>query len=342
MSVGIGGAMRARFWRRLLVLVVGLTSVAVLGGAVFLGWWLHGRLAKDRTAVVNVNRPIRVAEPSLPSVGTAVPNVLGLDVQTARQVFVDAGIDPKRLETTGQPYAGEQGIVISQDPASGSSVGTGKLTLTLSTSAQMPKLVGGTLTEARAALAGLGASVAVTARYQPNTTENTVLETEPKVGAPLRERATLVVAEPPSSVFLNELRPINSSCGTQTVNAAGVERPNAFDCEPGQGSPSVMEYLLNRRVASFAAVLSLGDRGGTDTPVTFVVIVDGKRKLALTLRFGEARAINVPVVGALRLRLVASAGKLGSSGEQPQAVVANARLLGGRTAIDSLVSESKQ
>ena len=331
----------SRTLRRLFLGAVALTAVALLGGAAFLGWRIHDWTAEaPKTAVaVTINRPVNVVQEHQADAGT-MPNVLGLPEQTARQVFADAALDPSRIATTPQPYAGESGIVISQDPAAGTPPGQGKLYLTVSAPAKMPRLVGAVLDDARTPLAQLGATVLIKSRYKPNAAENSVLATEPTAGQPLTDRATLVIAEPPSSVFLNQLRAIDSDCSTETLNVAGTQRQDALVCQPNEGSPAAMDYVLNRHVASLAVAVGLGDRGANDAPVTFRVFVDGKRAFAETLRFGQAHAIRIPVVGALRIHLEADVPKQGPSGEAPQAVFAGARFLGGRTAIDNLVAES--
>jgi hypothetical protein len=329
--------------RRLLTAAIALTALAALLGAAFLGWKIHDWLgSKGPTRVsVTVNRPIRVVSELTTRAGT-MPDILGLDSATARQVLVDAGIDPATVSTTTKPYAGDTGTVIDQQPAPGTGAAGQKIVLTLSAPALMPPLTGTPLTDARTAVSDLGASVLVKTLFRPGTTENTVLQTDPAAGKPIVDRVTLVVAEAPSAVFLTKLRSISSDCNTETLNAGGVSYQDALVCEPGDSSSAAMEFLLNRHVSAFAAILGLGDRGGTDTPVTFSVFVDGKLARRLTLRFGAKQSVNVPVVDALRIRIETSAGKYGPSGTSPQAVLANARFLGGRSAIDNLVQESTQ
>jgi PASTA domain-containing protein/NPCBM/NEW2 domain-containing protein len=320
-----------------------LSAAALLGGAVFLGWIVHEWISGEPKAAltVTVNRPIEIARERQVAVGT-MPNVLGLDEQTARRALADAGLATTRIATKRQPYVGEKGVVVDQDPAPGAETNQGKFLLTLSVPAQMPTLSGRSLEDARQALGELGAGVVVGTRYQPGASENTVLETHPLPGRALSGRARLIVAESPSSVFLSQLNAIDSNCGTETLNVAGAVRRDALVCEPGTDSPATMEYLLNRRVASFTSVLGLGDRGAPDTPITFTAFVDGRRVLAQTLGFGQARRVRIPVVGALRIRLEASVRAVGSSGQQPEAVFADARFLGGRSAIDALIAESTQ
>jgi hypothetical protein len=335
------GSAVAPWLRRLALIAFGASVAAVLFSAVFSGWQLHDWVSGKPTVHVTVNRPIKVMKEQSASVDT-MPSLLGLTEQRARQVLADASVDLKRVSTTMQPYAGEQGVVIGQTPLSGSSLGSSAIVLTVSTPAKMPPLEGMSLDGARDMLTQIGASVLVETRYQPSTKENTVLETRPAVGAPLTDRATLVIAEPPSAVFLSQLQSISSSCGAETLNVAGVSRSDALVCQPGEDSPSVMEYLLNRRVAEFQTVLGLGDRGARDASVTFRVFVDGRRATLVTLAFGQTQKITIPVVSALRIRIEAAINRPSQSDEEVQAVFANARFLGGQSAIDELIAESNQ
>ena len=337
---------RAALRRRLRTLVtaaVGLTALAALLGAAFLGWKVHDWIGSKhpKRLSVTVNRPIRVVSELTTKAGT-MPDMLGLDAGTARQVLSDAGIDPAGASTTTKPYAGDAGTVIDQQPGPGAPVAGQKIVLTLSAPAVMPQLAGNPAQDARTTISDLGASVLVKTEFRPGTTENTVLSTDPAAGKPISDRVTLVVAEAPSSVFLSKLHSISSDCGTDSLNVGGVAYQDALVCEPGDSSMETMEFLLNRHVSAFAAILGLGDRGGTDTPVTFRVLVDGRAVFRQTLGFGSKKAVNIPVVGALRITLEVSAGKYGPSGTSPQPVFANARFLGGRTAIDNLITESSQ
>jgi hypothetical protein len=150
----------------------------------------------------------------------------------------------------------------------------------------------------------------------------------------------LVIAEPASSVFLDQLNAINSSCSSNSIYVAGVERQHSLVCEPGQGAPAETDYVLNRRVSAFQAVVGIGDTGASDTPVAFRIFVDGRLAFSITLPFGSSKPVSVPVVGALRVRLVAAMTKQGPSGSQVEAVFGNARFLGGSSAIDQLTAEA--
>lgn len=330
--------------RRLVIAALGLSLAAVLAGCVLLGWLLNGWLRSEPPprVAVTVTRPVTVLEAETQQVGS-MPGLLGLDEATARQVLLDAGIDVESVSTKEQPYAGVPRLVVDQAPAAGTQVGPDGIVLTLSRAATVPQLVGADLTEARDALAELGASVRIETRYEPEATENAVLETDPAAGAPLTGSVAIVVAEPASSVFLTELDPIDSNCYSETLNVAGQERPDALVCKPYDPSyPRAAEYLLNGRVASFVATLGLGDRGAADPPVTFRVFLDGQLKFEAVLKFGREKTIEIPAVGALRLRIETAVTSSDSSGGYVLAVFGDARLLGGRAAIDDLVAESSQ
>lgn len=340
-ALGAGGF--GLILRRIVIAAASLSALAILLGAIYLGWQSHEWFSPRRATyvTVTVNRPIKVVKAQRNHAGL-MPNVLGLQVDTARQVLADAGVDPAAVTTTDQPYAGETGLVIDQEPASGATV-SAPVKLVLSAPATMPKLVGQTVVAARDTLARIGTSAFVKTRYDAGASEGSVLETDPAEGESLSDRATLIVSEAPSSVFLTQLRSITSSCGTETLNVAGAQQKDALVCSPSQGSPSVMEYLLNGHVASFQATIGLGDRGESTVPVTFRVVVDGQPIAIRTVGFGRSRTISVPVRGALRIHLEAAVGVAASSASTSvQAAWGDARLLGGRSAIDNLIAESSQ
>jgi archaellum component FlaG (FlaF/FlaG flagellin family) len=329
---------RGRWPRRLRIVAVVSTAVALLAGGVVAGWWGRDRFGTHETNIT-VQRPITVSEGQTQA-ASAMPNVLGLGRDSARQALADAGVNLSTVKIREQAYAGLPGVVIDQNPPAAASLPSGAATLTLSAPGTMPKLVGLALDAARSELSQMGATVLVQTRYQAGAAEGSILETDPASGQPLAERVKLVIAEPASSVFLDQLNAINSSCSSNSVYVAGVQRQHSLVCEPGQDSPAQMEYVLNRRVTTFQAVVGIGDTGASDTPVSFRIFVDGRLAFSTTLPFGSSKPVSIPVVGALRVRMVASVSKTGPSGSQVEAVFGNARFLGGSSAIDQLTAEA--
>jgi hypothetical protein len=329
---------RRRWLRRIRFVALCSTGVALLAGGAVAGWWGRDRFGTHET-VFTVERPITVASATPGSAKATMPSVVGLDRQSALQALADAGIRLAQVSTKEQAYAGVPGIVIAQDPAPESAAPRAP-SLILSAPGVMPRLTGLSLDAARTALSQMGATVAVRRRYEAGAAEGSVLETVPAAGQPLAERVGLVVAEAASSVFLDQLAAVQSDCSSDSVYVAGVERPHSLVCQPQQGSPAEIDYVLNRRVTRFDVTLGTGDAGATDAAVAFRLYVDGRLALSDTLPFGTARAVSVPLDGALRLRLVAAVPKQGASGDQVVAVFGAARLVGGSSAIDALTTEA--
>lgn len=313
---------------------IALIAVGATLGSGTLGWALRDWTA-DELGDVIVKRPVRVFHPDAPAAG-AMPNVVGLDEQSARQALSDAGVDVRRVESRRRPYVGEPGIVVGQSPAATTKLPAGDVVLELSEPAKMPDLAGKPAAEARAALERIGVTVAAARRYEAGVPEGTVLATHPGAGEEAPGDAELVLADAPSRVFLGQLEPVDSDCAAETVNVDGERREDALVCDPGGGSAR-MEYVLNRRVSVLRATVGLADRSASDARVSFRVVVDGREAAAETVGLGTVESVIVPVEGALRVRLEAERV---AGGQDARAVWADAALQGGREAIDALVAES--
>ncbi|MEX2107426.1 MAG: PASTA domain-containing protein [Solirubrobacterales bacterium] len=316
---------------------IGLIAFTVLAWAVVLGWFLHDWLADDE-ASVTVDRPVQIYSPETVTVGR-IPNVIGLTEEEARRALSDAGIELSAVSSHEIPYVGPPSLVVEQSPASGQPVEDSEIELAVSTPALMPDLNGESEAEAREALSTLGARISIANQYQPGASEGTVLSTDPPVGEPIVDKATLNVAEPLSSVFLTQLSPEVATCRTGEEGVvSGTAYAEAIVCEPELGAkPRSVTYTLGGQVESFEAVLGLDDGADPDVPIEFSVVVDGAPVLTRRLEFGDSLPVEVPLLGKLQLTLEASA--LGIPGSLPVgAVFGEPRLVGSRSAID-LVSE---
>ncbi len=323
-------------WRvRLLAVAAGLSTCGTLLAVGYLGWWLHDR-NPGKPIAVEVNRPVRVVQET----GTApdrVPNVLGLDADTARQTMIDAGIDAAAVTLKQQPFAGAGGLVITQDPGPGAQRAS-KVVLAMSAPATMPTVVGLEQVKARKMLNDLGARVVTEFRYAAGAKEGTVTAAEPSPGVPLPGSVKLTLADAPSSVFLSELEAIRTDCNTDETQIAGRTFKNPLVCSPAADSPAQIEYALGRRAGEFVATVGLSDRSAATAPVRFRVLGDRRQLFSRVVPAGSDVRVTVPVSGVLRLRLetlVASGAELSDS---VSAVWGNARVLGGRQAIDQLTT----
>ncbi len=324
--------------RRLRRVAIAVGSATGLILAVVFGWYLHDWLGSDEV-VVSVDRPVQVYAPETVAAGN-VPNVVGLTEEEARRVLSDAGIELSAVSTEDVPYVGPTSLVVRQTPASGGRIGDRKILLDVSAPARMPDLNGSNEGEARAALSELGARIAVVGEYQPGAAEGTVLSTEPPVGEPIADRATLHVAEPLSSIFLTQLEPVESSCRTgEEAVVAGETEEEAIVCQPDPGAnPRLVTYVLGGQVESLRAMLGLDDTGDPEVPVEFRVYADGNQLLAKRLEFGDTLPIDVPLLGKLQLRLEVSAlgGASGAGSLLVRAVFGEPQLVGSRSAVDRI------
>jgi hypothetical protein len=309
------------------------------------GWYLRGWLSPDKAPILSlhavVNRPVTPLSAS--AVGT-MPSVIGLTTSEAQRALFDAGVTGNRVSTSSVASAGDSGLIVSQDPAAGADLSqeTSSVQLGVSVAATMPNVIGKTTAEARDALANLGARVTVTQKYSPTAQEGTVLAVSPTVGATLPLTAALVVAAPASAVYLDQLSPISEDCSdVDSVTANAITYQHGLSCQPGQDSPVTCEYVLNRKVSAFSATIGQDDTGETGQTGTVAVVRDGKTIKTYTAGFGKQKRISVPMIGALRLSIVArwtNASADAYSG--PTIVLANARMVGAPNAIDALVTES--
>ncbi len=323
---------------RLAVAGFTLWSLALLGGGTMLGWAGHRRFSDQPAPVVLdvvVDRPVVAGGGENSAAGT-VPNVLGLLEEQARQVMTDAGLSPSSIVFETIPAAGEVGTVVNQDPPPGSLMG-GAVKIYLGEATTMPELVALDLAQARTQLAQLGARPSVISRFDAAVREGVVIETNPKAGAPLTAEVQLVVGDAASSVFVTELSAIEQQCSTDQVTANAVDFDVALVCSPRSENVAATEYALNRMATAFSATLSHADDGGLGVPVTFTVYVDGVRAGAWTVAFGQSIPIEVPIQGALRLRLETQRAVQIESNDGVRAVWAEPRLLGGRESIDAML-----
>lgn len=77
---------------------------------------------------------------------------------------------------------------------------------------------------------------------------------------------------------------------------------NVF-CSNSKGGAYWVDYDLARRWSRFNVVAGLSDASPTTSTATFTVLVDGRPVAGEQVTLGQAVPIDVPVDGALRLRL---------------------------------------
>jgi probable HAF family extracellular repeat protein len=114
---------------------------------------------------------------------SAVPNVVGDTQAAAISALTTAGFQPGTVTTQASTTVAP-GIVISQDPAAGSSVSAGSLvSLVISTGVSVPNVVGLPLTTASTDLSSAGLTTgSITQQYSGIVAQGTVISQSPAAG----------------------------------------------------------------------------------------------------------------------------------------------------------------
>lgn len=318
--------------RKLLAGVLVLSVLAAAAAFTALGWFLNNQFGGPR---IDINRPLNVTKNAPIAVGY-VPNVYGIDEDSAIQALVDSGVSPARISTKTVAHVGDAGLVVTQSPTPGKRIGDAAVVLGLAGPATMPSLVGKSLDQAREQLEVLGASVKVEHAYRSGADEGTILATAPAAGGSVKSSVTLTVADPASSVFLSDLEAIQTTCSEGAATISGADFENSVTCAVSPESPASASYSLGRSADAFSATVGLDDEGDDSASVRFVVLRDRQQVQSFSLRFGQSRKINVPLKGALRLTIKVIGGGRSGSDLETTAVWGDARVSGGESAIDRL------
>lgn len=322
----------------------GLSTLSIAAGlfasGIAAGWALWGDAdARDSDISVVVDRPVAALVET--DAATAAPNVLGLDEETARRVFFDAGVAPDAVEVATVPSAGEPGLVVLQEPPPGIPVVDG-VRIRIAEPTTVPELVGLPIKEARQTLEDRGARVRVRSIYVPASPEGTVVATEPSAGESLKVDVTVTVAGAPSSVFLADLRAVESSCSTNSATVNGDDLPNSLLCDPtpANSQPRQAVYLLKRLVDAFEATLGQSDTDSAPGAITRTIIrADDRVVFDGTFAYGESKPISVDVTNTLRLSIETHLLSKPEGVGAPTVVIGSARLVGGRDEIERLTGE---
>ena len=318
----------------LLAMAVVLWSAGVLATGAYLGYRAADNSAPDPQAITQVT--VVVQHVDLPEVGpndqsqAPAPDVVGLDIDTARSVF--AGFGSFEVNVESRPAAGPEGVVVDQDPPPGAKL-TGAVTLVLSVLSNVPDVTGATAADARKKLEDLGANVFVRQEYQPGATPGLVLATEPPVGELMPLEVVLVVAQAPAAVALADVVAVSSRCSIGTFSGNGVTYDNSLSCSSSTPG-TVNEYNLADGIEQFTAVAAISDSESLGDLVRIEVLGDGVSLFDGTVAFGQSVPIDVSVAGVLRLQIRVSVVDpvIGSA----QVVIGDASLIGSAQAVDSL------
>ena len=153
-----------RWWnpRILRALVVVLFGLGCLAAGAAVGWWVRDQrgeaLAPLQIDAV-VDRPVVLAAPPGAALGQ-MPSILGLTIGQAKRVLFDVGVPAEAITVSRRPSALDSGIVLRQEPPTGSPV-SDAVELVVSAESVVPDLVGLPVDEARHLLEDLGVQVTI-------------------------------------------------------------------------------------------------------------------------------------------------------------------------------------
>ena len=285
-------------------------------------------------------RVITLAPTPTESAATTVapmPSVTGLSLETARTVLRDAGAPDVTVDTTNEPAPGPAGLIVTQKPAAGSSIGD-HVAFTLSTPMTMPKVTGKSFTDARAALLSQGAVVRTEQVIKAGAKIGTVLSTVPAAGQTMPTVVTLNVADPGRAVALSDLSEhASDGCySTSSVTLGNKDVPNGIACPLEKGHTSFIEYKLNGKALTMAFTAGYDSYGGRGDGM-FRILGDGTQIAAFATPDTPAKK-RVAVDGVTTLRIEAS-GAPANADNPPLLSLGNAVVQGKPSAIDTLANQ---
>lgn len=311
---------------KIAVRVLTILGIALL--AIAAENWVWPRHA---TEIQVVQRPDDSAQPE--ALSLSIPDVVGLDERTARTVLRDAGLDGQAMEIVPVPAAGAAGFVVSQKPDSGTAVKAGdsrpRISLTVSTQAEMPAVVGLPRDQAAAAVQKLHGAVQISMVASADQAAGSVLSTDPEAGQPMPIGVTLKIADGGTSVALTSLDALEPVRCRQVSQALlnGTKQGMSLGCNPGfsSGKPlqASVEYAIARAAKYLVFTAGIEDSAKPGS-AEVEVLGDGKPLSKEAVTYGSGRAVRVDVTGVLRLRIVATT----TSSDAVQLVLGDAKLVG--------------
>ncbi|WP_191089737.1 PASTA domain-containing protein [Nesterenkonia ebinurensis] len=289
----------------LLIGAAALAAVSLLLVAFASGWFLaahSGVGASERPAPEVVEVP--VLNPVEGTHTATMPDLRGLDEESALQVISDSGLDVNAVTTEQRPSAGAVGVVLEQTPVFGME-SPGGIHLTVSDEAAVPDLVGIDASEARNELDLLGAAAEITERYEPDAAEGIVLETDPEPGSELPETVTMVVSAAPATHPLAEVDQEEHGCTVRGSHVlSGVEHEHTVACSVRHHSPTEASWLLRGAADTLTATLGIPDSESMDAEATVTVLADGSEIYSENITWGQPVDLELDTAGALRLDLI--------------------------------------
>lgn len=324
--------------RRVIITSVGVVGLLAMGGA--LGWRIARRTYERPVNRVEVVVPPRSASEGAGSedVPLITPDVIGLDVETARAAVLDAGFAADAVTTREVDHTAAAGTVIRQDPSRGAR-DPKTVVLDVARSGSMPDLAGRTLSEASNELRARGVSIST--RYvTAGAAAGTVLSTDPPAGQPLTVSATVVAVAPAESLPLVTVRPETMQCENLRAGAqiAGGRTGTGFQCSAPTSGSRQISYLLTAGLDRVSATVGILDSSPPGSSAGLDVVIDGSVAQHHDLIFGKSASVDVAIGGHVSMAFVVSAPATPNpSGGTAVVGIAKPRVSGSADAITAFI-----
>lgn len=186
-----------------------------------------------------------------------VPNVIGLDLQTAEQRLVQAGFQAEQGETRFHATA-PKGTVLDQNPPPGSTDASGaKVTLAISGGQRMgvvPNVVGMARPDAEKALDQAGFDLGDVTEQPDQTARGEVVDTRPRPGTetPIPGPVSLVLSAGPSTIQVPDVVGRSFAQARQLLTQLGLAVGDV--ASPNGGQPADGAQVTSQSPAAGAQV----------------------------------------------------------------------------------------
>jgi serine/threonine-protein kinase len=188
-----------------------------------------------------------------------VPNVIGLDYQTAQQRLLQAGFQAEQGETRFHATA-PKGTVLDESPPAGSKDAAGaKVTLAVSGGQRMgvvPNVVGMARPDAEKALDQAGFDIGDVTEQASQTARGEVLDTHPRPGTetPIPGPVQLVLSGGPSTIQVPDVVGRSFAQARQLLQQLGLAVGDVNS--PNGGTPDAGAMVMSQTPAAGAQVVS--------------------------------------------------------------------------------------
>lgn len=222
-----GGRSKKGGSKATLVTLTVITGIFGIAGLLFAGaalgqyWWPNSQ----PTQIV---LPPQSGADEEETVDAVMPDLFGLDVDSANLVLQDHGFLSVEVKTSTKPAPGEPGRILSQKPAPGTKdASISSVEVVLSEPMKMPDYAGKPLNEVTSELDTLGVYSRLKKVVTGEKTPGTVLGTTPKADEVMPDEVEILVADPGESVFVNESSTAHGKsegCSSSSVTKAGGKK----------------------------------------------------------------------------------------------------------------------